>query len=84
MTSVVQTGYGGTIQNGFTKVLNTSNSVSYVVVRIFGIAAPDFDKIDLQVDGPSATSAIARTTGLLRWGSNGTVDTTNYFATPIQ
>lgn len=84
LNSVVLTGFSGSIQNGFTKVLNSSNSISYVVVRIFGISAADFAKVDLQVDGPSATSAIAQSTGLLRWGSNGTVDTTNFLATPIQ
>ena len=67
-------------QNGMTKTLHT-NGINYVTVRIFGIAGPDFDKIDAIVDG---TTADPRTTGIMRWGTNGTVDTTRFLATPIQ
>lgn len=83
MSSVIPSGFGGSIQNTFVKTLST-NSVNYVTVLIFGIAAPDFDKIDLQVDGPSTPQSAGRTTGLLRFGTTGTVDSTKFLATPIQ
>lgn len=78
---VVETGFGGMIQNGFGKTLNTNN-VNYLTVRIVGISAADFDKIDAQVDGPSVSPA-GRTTGLLRFVS-ATGDTTKFLAVPIQ
>jgi prepilin-type N-terminal cleavage/methylation domain-containing protein len=85
-SAVVMTGFGGSIQNGFFKVANT-NGINYVTIRILGITTADFDRIDTQVDGPSATTTIARNTGLLRLfnqGGVGTVDTVAYLATPIQ
>jgi prepilin-type N-terminal cleavage/methylation domain-containing protein len=79
VTQGVATGFGGTIANRFIKVTHT-NGVQYVTVVITGIAGPDFDKIDLQVDG-----AVNRTGGLLRWVTGGaSLDTTKYLATPIQ
>ena len=77
---VLETGFGGTIQNGLTKTLHT-NGINYVTVRIHGIAGPDFDKIDAIVDGATASP---RTTGILRWGTGASVDTTRFLATPIQ
>lgn len=79
---VVETGFGGTIHKTFVKTVHT-NGVDYVTVRIFGVSGADFDKIDAQIDG-SSTSPAGRTSGLLRWGTSGTVDTTKFLATPIQ
>ena len=79
INATVETGFGGTIQNTFTKVANT-NGVNYVTVVILGITQPDFDtKVDPQFDASSRTP---RTTGLLRLG--GTPDSTRYLAVPIQ
>ena len=74
----ILTGYGGSIQNVFMKVANT-NAVNYVTIVVTGISGPDFDRIDLQVDG-----VVGRTAGLLRWVSTGGIDSTKYLATPIQ
>ena len=82
INSVIPTGFGATILNGFGKAANT-NGVQYVNVRIIGIAAADFDKIDAQIDGPSTNSTQAQTTGLLRFIS-GTTDTVRFMAVPIQ
>lgn len=80
-SAVVISGFGGSIINPFIKTLNT-NGINYLTVQIVGITGVDFDKIDLQVDGPSAAP---RTTGLLRWITGGVnPDTTKYLATPIQ
>lgn len=78
MSAVVQTGFGGTISNTFTKTTNT-NAIDYVTVTINGISAADFDRIDAQIDG--TTSPGGRTTGLIRWAAG---DITTYLATPIQ
>ena len=82
INSVIPTGFGGEIHNVFVKMPNT-NGVQYVNVRVFGIAAADFDKIDQQIDGPSTSSTQARTTGLLRFVA-GTPDTVRFMAVPIQ
>lgn len=76
--AAVITGFGGSINNRFMKVENT-NAINYVTIVITGIAGPDFDRIDLQVDG-----VVGRTTGLLRFVSSGGIDSTKYLATPIQ
>ena len=78
VTATVPSGYGGLIQNVFMKVGNT-NAVDYLTIVITGITGPDFDRIDLQVDG-----VVDRTGGLLRWVSAGGTDSTKYLATPIQ
>lgn len=79
INAVVLTGYGGSVLNVFKTVTNT-NSVNYVTILVTGITGPDFDRIDLQVDG-----AVGRTIGLLRWVTGaGAVDTLKYLATPIQ
>jgi general secretion pathway protein G len=75
VSSVVQTGYGGSIMNRFQKVVNT-NGVNYVTILIAGISEADFNRIDLQVDG-----TVGATSGLLRWVAG---DTVKYLATPIQ
>lgn len=82
MSAGIATGFGGTIHNVFVKRPNT-NGVDYVTVRIFGITEPDFLRIDEQIDGPSATTTLAKETGLFRFTA-GTVDTVKYLAVPIQ
>lgn len=82
INAVIPTGFGGSILNGFGKAANT-NGVQYVNVRIIGIAAADFDKIDQQIDGPSNTTLQAQTTGLLRFIA-GATDTVRFMAVPIQ
>jgi len=77
--SIVETGFAGSIQNAFKKQQNT-NGVDYVSVIITGISGPDYDKVDLQIDGTGAS----RTTGLLRWATGGSVDSTKFLAVPIQ
>src|SRR5207253_7310039 len=42
--AVIETGFGGTIQNGFGKPTNT-NAVTYLNLRIHGVAPADYDKI---------------------------------------
>ncbi len=79
VSSVVETGFGGSIQNTLGKYTNT-NGVQYLTVLVFGISGSDFDKIDEQVDGAPAN----RTSGLLRWGTGAGVDTTKFLAIPIQ
>lgn len=76
----VETGFGGRINNEFTRVTNT-NAVPYLTIVITGITGPDADRIDEQIDGSSASP---RTTGLLRWVSSGGVDSLKYLAMPIQ
>jgi prepilin-type N-terminal cleavage/methylation domain-containing protein len=78
VTAVVPTGFGGNIQNVFMKVANT-NGISYLTIVVLGIAQPDFDRIDLQIDG-----TVDATKGLLRWNTAGGVDSTKFLATPIQ
>lgn len=82
INAVIPTGFGGSILNDFGKAANT-NGVQYVNVRIIGIAAADFDKIDAQIDGPSTDQTQARTKGLLRFIA-GTTDTVRFMAVPIQ
>jgi prepilin-type N-terminal cleavage/methylation domain-containing protein len=81
LSAVIETGFGGSIQNGFGKTANT-NGVDYLTVRILGISAADFDKIDAQIDGPS-TSPAGRTTGNFRFVASA-ADTTKFLAIPIQ
>jgi prepilin-type N-terminal cleavage/methylation domain-containing protein len=82
VNSVVETGFGGTIQNGFGKTTNT-NGVSYLTIRILGISAADYDKIDQQVDGTGTACPACRSVGLMRFVAS-TADTTKFLATPIQ
>lgn len=76
----VETGFGGRITNAFMTVTNT-NAVPYLTIVITGITGPDADRVDEQIDGPSANP---RTTGLLRWVSAGGVDSLKFLAIPIQ
>jgi prepilin-type N-terminal cleavage/methylation domain-containing protein len=79
-TASVETGFGGRITNVFDTVTNT-NAIPYLTFVVTGITGPDADRIDEQIDGPSANP---RTTGLLRWVSAGGVDSLKYLAMPIQ
>jgi prepilin-type N-terminal cleavage/methylation domain-containing protein len=76
----VETGFGGRITNVFDTVTNT-NAIPYLTFVVLGITGPDADRIDEQIDGPSANP---RTTGLLRWNSAGGIDSLKYLAIPIQ
>lgn len=76
----VETGFGGRITNVFMSVTNT-NAVPYLTIVVTGVTGPDADRIDEQIDGPTASP---RTTGLLRWVSGGGVDSLKYLAMPIQ
>lgn len=80
LTASVETGFGGRITNAFMTVTNT-NAVPYLTIVVTGITGPDADRIDEQIDGPTADP---RTTGLLRWVSAGGVDSLKYLAMPIQ
>jgi prepilin-type N-terminal cleavage/methylation domain-containing protein len=77
VSAVVPTGYGGNIVNVLAKVMNT-NGINYVTILVVGIAQPDFDRIDLQIDGVADS-----TKGLLRWTAAGS-DTAKFLAVPIQ
>ncbi len=79
---VVETGFGGTIQNGFGKSLNT-NGINYVTIRIHGISPADYDKIDQAIDGTTTACPACRSNGLLRLVSSA-IDTTKFLAVPIQ
>jgi prepilin-type N-terminal cleavage/methylation domain-containing protein len=80
ITASVETGFGGRITNVLDTVTNT-NAIPYLTFVVTGITGPDADRIDEQIDGPSANP---RTTGLLRWVSAGGVDSLKYLAMPIQ
>jgi len=81
---VLPTGFGAVIRDTLVKTLNTSNSVNYLTVVIVGIDWLGFSRLDLEIDGTSADSATAVTSGLLRWIPNAAGDTTRYLALPIQ
>ena len=70
LNASVETGFGGRITNLFKTEPNT-NAIAYLTVVVTGITGPDADRIDEQIDGPSANP---RTTGLLRWVSAGGID----------
>lgn len=82
--SVLPTGFGAVIRDTLVKTLNASNSVNYVTVVIVGIDWVGFSRLELDIDGTSADSATAVTTGMLRWIPNAAGDTTRYLALPIQ
>lgn len=80
--AVIETGFGGTIQNGFGKSLNT-NGINYLTIRIHGIAPADYDKIDQAIDGTGTACPACRNNGLMRLVIS-TADTTKFLAIPIQ
>ena len=81
--AVIETGFGGTIQNGFGKSLNT-NGINYLTIRIHGIAPADYDKIDQAIDGTTTACPACRDNGLLRLVTAAGFDTTKFLAVPIQ
>jgi prepilin-type N-terminal cleavage/methylation domain-containing protein len=83
VNAVIETGFGGTIQNGFGKSLNT-NGINYVTIRIHGIAPADYDKIDQAIDGTSTACPACRNNGLMRLVTAAGFDTTKFLAVPIQ
>jgi len=71
----LETGFGGLIQDAFT--VTTDAGVDYLTVTIEGIAQPEFDLIDAQID--EGNGAVA---GRLRW-TTGTPDVIHFYALPI-
>ena len=80
--AVIETGFGGTIQNGLGLSANT-NGINYVTIRIHGIAPADYDKIDQAIDGTATACPACRSNGLLRLVTS-TIDTTKFLAVPVQ
>lgn len=76
---VIPTGFGANIRDSLQRV--PANGVNYVTVVIAGIDSAAFARLDLEIDGPSASLTNSRTLGLLRWVSG---DTAKYLASPIQ
>jgi prepilin-type N-terminal cleavage/methylation domain-containing protein len=75
LAAAVTTGFGGTTVDSLVR-LTYQPGVNYVTVQIAGITQPDFDRMDLEIDG-----AVNAATGLLRWVAG---DTVRYLAMPIQ
>lgn len=71
----LETGFGGLIQDEFT--VTTDAGVDYLTVTIHGIAQPEFDLIDAQIDEGNGATA-----GRLRW-TTGTPDVIHFYALPI-
>lgn len=74
------TGYGAFAVDSLVRVIYQPG-VNYVTIRIAGITQPDFDRMDVDIDGtPSAVN------GVLRWvtGGGSGVDTVKFLALPIQ
>lgn len=82
-SAVIETGFGGSIQNGFGKSTNT-NGVNYLTIRIHGIAPADYDKIDQAIDGTTTACPACRSNGLMRLVTAAGFDTTKFLAVPIQ
>jgi prepilin-type N-terminal cleavage/methylation domain-containing protein len=71
------TGFGGTIDDAFGDY--TVDGVRYLTVRIFGIAQPEFDLIDAQIDDAHGAAA-----GRLRWFDGvAEPDSIHFYALPI-
>lgn len=77
---VIPTGFGANIQDSLVKVLNT-NGINYVTVRIHPLDSAAFARLDLEIDGVSASWTNAQTLGQLRRVAG---DTVKFLATPIQ
>lgn len=77
---VIPTGFGANIQDSLVKVLNT-NGINYVTVRIHPMDSAAFARLDLEIDGASASWVNAQTLGQLRLVAG---DTVKFLATPIQ
>ena len=74
-TGTLETGFGGLIQDGFE--IRTEDGVDYLTVSISGVAYPEFQRIDANID--EANDSIL---GRLRFTSAGE-DTIRFFALPI-
>lgn len=74
----LETGFGGLIQDDF--AATTDGGVDYLTVTILGIAQPEFDRIDTELDEGNGAAA-----GRLQWSSGGgsAADTTYFYALPI-
>lgn len=73
----LETGFGGRVQDDF--ATSTVSGVDYLTVRILGIAQPEFDALDAELDEGSGAAA-----GRLLWSSGGTdPDTIHFYALPI-
>jgi type II secretory pathway pseudopilin PulG len=74
------TGFGAIVRDSLVK-LTFQPTVSYATVILTGITQPDFDRMDLEIDGVAGA-----TTGLLRWvtGAGSGIDTVKFLIIPIQ
>lgn len=73
----LETGFGGLIQDDFDAT--TDGGVDYLTVTILGIAQPEFDRLDAELDEGNGAAA-----GRLRWAAGGAAaDTTYFHALPI-
>ena len=74
----LETGFGGEIQDAFTD--STESGVSYLTVTVLGIAQPEFDDLDAELDEGNGVAS-----GRLRWVTGGGTDpdTIYFFALPI-
>jgi len=75
----IPTGSGAGIQDSLARI--AIGAVQYVTVRIHPLDSAAFARLDLEIDGPSASWTNAQTLGLLR---RVTGDTVKYLAAPIQ
>lgn len=73
----LETGFGGLIQDDF--AASTVNGVDYLTVTITGVAQPEFELLDAELDEGNGVAA-----GRLLWTSGGTdPDTIHFYALPI-
>lgn len=74
------TGYGAVAVDSLVRVIYQPG-VNYVTVRLAGITQPDFDRMDVDIDG-----SVNALNGVLRWvtGGGSGVDTVKFLALPIQ
>lgn len=75
----METGFGGLIRSDF-GILDYGNGIDYLTVVITGIAQPEFDRVDADMDDGDGIAA-----GRLRWEgvANTGTDTTTFLAIPI-
>jgi prepilin-type N-terminal cleavage/methylation domain-containing protein len=74
------TGYGAVAVDSLVRVIYQPG-VNYVTIRLAGITQPDFDRMDVDIDG-----SVNALNGVLRWvtGAGSGVDTVKFLALPIQ
>jgi prepilin-type N-terminal cleavage/methylation domain-containing protein len=75
-----QTGFGAVVRDSLVK-LTFQPSVNYATVILTGITQPNFDRMDIEIDGVAGA-----TTGMLRWftGAGSGIDTVKFLIIPIQ